>query len=105
MRGWSVYVVAVATGLTLGLAWPQAEAQRCFPCYRVPNPKDRNPDRRADRPDTLEPSDGRDSSSRPTVLPGTDGEPSRDFVPKQEIIRSAPGDVAPDEVLPPPSNP
>lgn len=104
MRHWSGYVLLAFIASTLSLAWPEVQAQRCFPCYRVPNPKDRNPDRRADRPDTLAPSDGRDSSTRPTQLPGADSDSSRNFVPREEIIKSAPGDVAPDEVLPPPPN-
>ena len=104
MRRWSGYLLmAVAVSMLGGLRPTDADAQRCFPCYIKPNPKDRNPDRREDRPDTLEAPDGRDSYTRPTELPGH-GSDSRDFVPKQEIIKSAPGDVVPDEVLPPPSN-
>lgn len=103
MRPFTRYACASVVTLTLAAGFtPQdVEAQRCFPCFRKPNPKDRNPDRREDRPNTLETPDGRDSYTRPTELPGS-GSDSRDFVPKPETIQSAPGDVAPDEVLPPP---
>lgn len=101
MRRWLGYVVMAVVGATLSLAWPETQAQRCFPCYRVPNPRNHNPDRRTDSADTLAPPDGRDSSTRPTELPGIKPDP-RDYVPPQEIIKSAPGDIAPDEVLPPP---
>lgn len=104
MRHWSGYLaMAVTVSMLGGLTPTDADAQRCFPCFRLPNPKDRNPDRREDRPNTLETPDGRDSYTRPAELPGVNRD-SRDFVPKQEIIKGVPGDTAPDEVLPPPPN-
>ncbi|MES2911288.1 MAG: hypothetical protein V4718_07875 [Pseudomonadota bacterium] len=103
MRRRSGYLWMAAVISTFVLAPAESGAQRCFPCYLKPNPKDRNPDRRDNRPDTLETPDGRDSYTRPTELPGHNHD-ARDFVPPQDIIRSVPGDVAPDEVLPPPSD-
>ncbi len=99
----SVYFLLAALVAVSGFASMSAEAQRCNPCFRNPNPKDRNPDRRADRPNTLETPDGRDSYTRPTELPGA-GRDSRDFVPPQEMGKPLPEDVAPEEKLPPPSN-
>ena len=104
MRHWSGLLLLVVFSQALIFTSHDVQAQVCGGCYRPANPKDRNPDRRADRPDTLEPSDGRDSSSRPTLLPGS-GSDSRDYVPTPELVKSAPGDVVPDEKLPaaPPS--
>ncbi len=91
----------LAAAFMLGTVATDAEAQGgCFKCFRLPNPKDKNPDRREGRPDTLEPSDGRDSTSRPTVLPSTYGG-SRDVVPPQQLGSPQPGDVVPAEKLPP----
>jgi len=103
MRHRSGFLLLVAVSSALIFTSFEVEAQVCGGCYRPANPKDRNPDRRADRPDSLEPSVGRDSSSRPTLLPGI-GSDSRDYVPPPEVVKSAPGDVAPDEKLPPPPN-
>lgn len=101
MRHLSGFLLLAAVSSALIFTSFDVEAQVCGGCYRPANPKNRNPDRRAARADSLEPSDGRDSTSRPTLLPGS-GSDSRDYVPPPEVVNSAPGDVAPEEKLPPP---
>jgi hypothetical protein len=103
MRRLSGFLLLAAVSSATIFTSFDVQAQVCGGCYRPANPKDRNPDRRVNRPDSLEPSDGRDSTSRPTVLPGRDTD-SRDYVTPPEVVNSAPGDVAPDEKLPPPPN-
>ncbi|MDB5966932.1 MAG: hypothetical protein JWQ72_3432 [Polaromonas sp.] len=99
--GWGCLMAAMVVSVG-GLSTTEALAQRCSPCLIRPNPKDRNPDRREDRPNTLQEPDIRDSVTRPASLPG--GADARTFVPAQDASRDAgmqPGDVAPAENLPP----
>ncbi len=104
MRCGSGFLVIAAVFSALTFTSLEVEAQVCVSCYKPANPKNRNPDRRVNRPNTLEPSDGRDSSTRPTVLPGSSNDP-RDYVPPPEVVKSEPGDVVPDEKLPPTPRP
>lgn len=60
----------MALALSFGsLAVIPAEAELCGGCLIRPNPKNRNPERREDRPNLPPETDSRDSSVRPPEMP------------------------------------
>ena len=67
-RGLKFAGIALALSFA-SLAVIPAEAQPCGGCLIKPNPKNRNPERREDRPNLPPETDSRDSSVRPPEMP------------------------------------
>lgn len=67
-RVYKFFSVLLAVSLA-GLNAAEVFAQPCRGCHVPANPKNRNPERREDRPDLLPKTDPRDSSVRPLQMP------------------------------------
>ena len=69
-----------------GLAAPEVFGQPCLGCVAQANPKNRNPERREDRPNLPPETDSRDSDVRPPEMPAVTDPPASPASAPRRVI-------------------